>query len=51
MQLGLEVPCQGQTAGEPGSAGTALCGSTSAVSGGIWEPSLVTAQAKFSHSP
>lgn len=42
MQLGLEVPCQGQTTGEPGFAGTALCGSTSPFSGGIWGPSLVT---------
>lgn len=28
MQLGQEVPCQGQITREPGSAGTALCGST-----------------------
>lgn len=30
-----EVPCQGQTAGEPGSAGTVLCGSISPFPGGI----------------
>lgn len=35
MQLGQEVPCQGQTARDPGSTGTALCGSTSPFPGGI----------------
>lgn len=35
MQLGQEVLCQGETAGEPGSAGTALCGSIFTFPGGI----------------